>query len=170
MLRAERQAKILQIVRDRGFIENDELMALFKTSHVTIRRDLVNLAEQGLIKLEHGGATSINYLEGMPEPLYETKLYFRAEEKKAIVTQAMTMIKDGDILFLGDEFGQVGGFIGSDSLMMRPESVKGGLFVSVGKEPNGVPEGVLHYRRGPKGFLEILDIIASGRGLARPRQ
>lgn len=100
MLRAERQAKILQLVRDRGFIENDELMKLFNTSHVTIRRDLINLADQGLIKLEHGGATSINYLEGMPEPLYETKLYFRSDQKKAIVLQAMTLIKDGDILFL----------------------------------------------------------------------
>ncbi len=100
MLRAERQAKILQMVRDRGFIQNDELMALFDTSHVTIRRDLINLADQGLIKLEHGGATSINYLEGMPEPLYETKLYFRSEEKKAIAIQAMTFIKDGDILLL----------------------------------------------------------------------
>lgn len=75
-------------------------------------------------------------------------------------------LKLRDIIFLGDEFGLVGGFIGSDSLMMQPKSTRGGLFISVGKEPNGVPPGVLHYRRGPRGFLEILDIIAEGRGAA----
>ena len=100
MLRAERQAKILQMVRDKSFIESDELIRLFETSHVTIRRDLVNLADQGLIRLEHGGATSINYPEGIPEPLYETKLYFRADEKSAIAKHALALIKDGDILFL----------------------------------------------------------------------
>ena len=66
-----------------------------------------------------------------------------------------------------DEFGEVGGFIGSDSLMMRPTSTRGGLFVSVGKEPKGVPPGVLHYRRGPAGFLEMLDAIAEVRQAAR---
>jgi len=70
-----------------------------------------------------------------------------------------------DIVFLGDEYGEVGGFIGSDSLMMIPETLDGGIFISVGSEPNGVPPGVIHYRRGPKGFLKILDIIAEARGM-----
>jgi kojibiose phosphorylase len=74
-----------------------------------------------------------------------------------------------DIIFVGDEFGEVGGFIGSDSLMMRPTSTRGGLFVSVGKEPKGVPPGVVHYRRGPAGFLEMLDAIAEVRQAGRDR-
>lgn len=65
-----------------------------------------------------------------------------------------------DILFAGDEFGEVGGFPGSDSLMMKPPCVAGGVFVSVGKEPNGVPAGVIHWStEGAKGFAEVLQMV-----------
>lgn len=100
MLRAERQAQILQIVREKGSIRNEELIKLLATSHVTIRRDLVSLAKQNLVKLEHGGATSIDFLEGMPEPLYDTKLFVHQEEKNAIARQAASLVKNADILFL----------------------------------------------------------------------
>lgn len=100
MLRAERQAKILQIIREKGSISSDELIKLFNVSHVTIRRDLVALADQKLIILEHGGATSIDYLEGKPEPLYDTKLYIHSDKKTAIAREAIKLIKDGDILIL----------------------------------------------------------------------
>lgn len=100
MLRAERQAKILQIIREKGSISSEELIELFDVSHVTIRRDLVALASQKLIVLEHGGATSIDYLEGKPEPLYDTKLYVHSDKKTAIAREAIKLIKDGDILVL----------------------------------------------------------------------
>lgn len=100
MLRAERQAKILQIIREKGSISSEELIELFDVSHVTIRRDLVALADQSLIVLEHGGATSIDYLEGKPEPLYDTKLYMHSDKKIAVAKEAINLIKDGDILIL----------------------------------------------------------------------
>jgi len=100
MLRAERQAKILQMIREKGSISSEKLIELFNVSHVTIRRDLVELADQKLIILEHGGATSIDFLEGMPEPLYDTKLYVQSNKKIAIAREAVKLIKDGDILIL----------------------------------------------------------------------
>lgn len=63
-------------------------------------------------------------------------------------------ISKRDILFLGDEFGPIDEFEGSDLKMF---CAPGATFVSVGKEPNGVPEGVFHYGRGVRGFLEVLD-------------
>ncbi|HUY99369.1 MAG TPA: hypothetical protein VMU89_03395, partial [Thermomicrobiaceae bacterium] len=50
-------------------------------------------------------------------------------------------IADSDVLIVGDEFGPVGGFVGSDDRLR----VEGGdaIVVSVGPEPNGVPPGVL---------------------------
>ena len=39
MYRVERQAKILQIIKDRGFVEINILANLFKVSLITIRRD-----------------------------------------------------------------------------------------------------------------------------------
>ena len=59
-----------------------------------------------------------------------------------------------EILFLGDEFGPIDQFEGSDFKMF---CAPGAVYISVGKEPNGVPEGVLHYGRGVPGFMEILD-------------
>jgi len=100
MLKAERQAKILQAIRENGFIQSDELIRQFSVSHVTIRRDLVSLADRNLIHLEHGGATSIDFLEGQAEPLYDTKLYVNSEEKTAMAAAAIEMVEDGDIVIL----------------------------------------------------------------------
>jgi trehalose/maltose hydrolase-like predicted phosphorylase/hydroxymethylpyrimidine pyrophosphatase-like HAD family hydrolase len=65
-------------------------------------------------------------------------------------------IDPGDVLFIGDEFGPVGGFEGSDAKMAVP-AAKGATYVSVGMEPNGVPEGVCHMGGGADGFIGIID-------------
>jgi hydroxymethylpyrimidine pyrophosphatase-like HAD family hydrolase len=61
-----------------------------------------------------------------------------------------------DIVFLGDEFGPIAGFDGSDFKMVT-ESASKSLFVSVGKEPKGVPPQVLHIGGGPEMFLKLMD-------------
>jgi hypothetical protein len=61
-----------------------------------------------------------------------------------------------DILFLGDEFGPIAGFDGSDYKMVT-QAASQSVFVSVGKEPNGVPQQVLHVGGGPAMFLELMD-------------
>jgi hydroxymethylpyrimidine pyrophosphatase-like HAD family hydrolase len=66
-------------------------------------------------------------------------------------------IRNEDILFLGDEFGPIGGFDGSD-FRMYSQAARGAVYVSVGKEPNGVPEGVVYFGKGPEGFKEIIDM------------
>jgi kojibiose phosphorylase len=60
-----------------------------------------------------------------------------------------------DILVLGDEFGPVAGFEGSDFRMVVP-ALSGITYVSVGKEPNGVPEGVIRAGGGPRHFVSIM--------------
>jgi len=63
-------------------------------------------------------------------------------------------IPNEDIVFLGDEFGPIDGFAGSD---YKTTGVEGAAYLSVGKEPNGVPDGVLHLGGGVPRFLEFLD-------------
>ena len=65
-------------------------------------------------------------------------------------------IGSGLVLVAGDEFGPLGGVPGSDSLLLVPELGRA-TAVSVGVEPNGVPDGVVHLRGGPDRFLELLD-------------
>ncbi len=72
------------------------------------------------------------------------------------VIAAKRQIANEDILFLGDEFGPIGSFEGSDFKMFS-ERAKGAAYISVGKEPNGVPEGVFYYGKGTEGFKEIID-------------
>ena len=52
-----------------------------------------------------------------------------------------------------DEFQSLAG---SDFKMVSPVA-RGAVYVSVGKEPNGVPDEVMYYGKGTEGFVEIVD-------------
>lgn len=58
------------------------------------------------------------------------------------------------VLVAGDEFGPIAGFPGSDDLLRR--GAPGATIVSVGREPNGVPAGVIHLGGGPESFHTLL--------------
>ncbi len=66
------------------------------------------------------------------------------------------------ILIGGDEFGPIGGATGSDSFMMVHPLVRAPV-VSVGVEPSGVPDGVMHLGGGPARFAELLDVQLTRR-------
>ena len=57
MIRIERQAKILEIIRERSYVENSELARIFQVAQATIRRDLKSLQEQGLVRMDHGSTS-----------------------------------------------------------------------------------------------------------------
>lgn len=69
---------------------------------------------------------------------------------------APAAIPTSDILFVGDEFGPIAGFEGSDYKMFSPKAA-GATYVSVGVEPGGVPEGVIHAGGGVQKFCRIMD-------------
>lgn len=64
-------------------------------------------------------------------------------------------VRPAEIVIVGDEFGPLGGCPGSDSLMIVPEAAEA-TFFSVGPEPTGTPDGVLHLPGGPERFLDFL--------------
>lgn len=73
----------------------------------------------------------------------------------------------GRLVFIGgDEFGPVGGVPGSDSLMVVSELARA-VVASVGVEPSGVPDGVLHLRGGPRWFGRLLDAQIGRRAAKR---
>lgn len=67
-----------------------------------------------------------------------------------------------DVLLVGDEVGTVGGVEGSDARLRTPRT-QDAVFVSVGPEPAGVPEGVIHLRGGPERFIALLGALADWR-------
>jgi trehalose/maltose hydrolase-like predicted phosphorylase len=73
----------------------------------------------------------------------------------------------GELVLLGgDEFGPIGGIAGSDSFMMVHAFARSAV-VSVGVEPDGVPDGVMHLRGGPARFVELLDVQLARRAARR---
>jgi trehalose/maltose hydrolase-like predicted phosphorylase len=59
------------------------------------------------------------------------------------------------VLVGGDEFGTLGALPGSDSLMLVDEA-RGATAVSVGVEPEGIPDGVHRIGGGPPEFIALL--------------
>ena len=100
MIRAERQAKILQIIREREYVENSELGRIFDVTLATVRRDLKDLSEQRLVRIDHGGAYLNDPDAGLVEPLYETKLFVNHEAKRAVGQAAAGLVQDGDAIIL----------------------------------------------------------------------
>jgi trehalose/maltose hydrolase-like predicted phosphorylase len=64
-------------------------------------------------------------------------------------------IQPDEILIAGDEFGPIAGFEGSDYRMVTRLAADATI-VSVGREPNGVPAGVIRLGGGPPEFLRVL--------------
>ncbi|HSL64220.1 MAG TPA: glycosyl hydrolase family 65 protein [Gaiellaceae bacterium] len=76
-------------------------------------------------------------------------------------------IAAGDVLVVGDEFGALGGIRGSDSLLLVPEAA-GAVAASVGREPTGVPGGVVALGGGPDAFAAVLADQLTRRSAGEP--
>ena len=64
-------------------------------------------------------------------------------------------IAPSQVLVAGDEFGPLGGLPGSDSFLLPTDATRA-VAVSVGREPTGVPRGVVELGGGPEAFLGLL--------------
>jgi DeoR/GlpR family transcriptional regulator of sugar metabolism len=100
MLQAERQAKILELLKQKGFIENSKLQEIFEVTPITIRRDIKKLSKQNLIKVVHGGAIYNAEFHPTTEPFYFTKLYLNIDKKEKISDLAIQLIDEGDSIIL----------------------------------------------------------------------
>ena len=100
MHKIERQAKILEIIKKKGFVTYEMLANHFGISIASIRRDLKVLSGQNLARLEYGGVTKINYLHGGDEPIYETKVYINHKQKQGIANFSVGLIKQGETIIL----------------------------------------------------------------------
>lgn len=97
-LAPERLEKIAQLLRERHVVRVQELCRIMGVSPATVRRDLTDMEERGVIRKVHGGAVSAN--PRMAEPLFDDKAAVRAEEKQAIAKAALKLIGANDTVFL----------------------------------------------------------------------
>lgn len=98
MFADERKTRILFLLnRSQSILVSDVAQSL-SVSETTIRRDLQDLEEQGLLKRTHGGAIALEMASF--EPSMVEKADFHAEQKTQIAQQAVSMIQTGDTLLL----------------------------------------------------------------------
>jgi DeoR/GlpR family transcriptional regulator of sugar metabolism len=98
MMAEERRTQILQIVRTEGRARVNELAIRFSSSAVTIRNDLNELHQRGLVLRSHGGAVLPDTVL-RESPVYE-RLKAHSEEKRRIGALAATLIDDGETIIL----------------------------------------------------------------------
>jgi DeoR/GlpR family transcriptional regulator of sugar metabolism len=93
-LARQRQALILERVREQGAVRVADLVRALGVSDMTIRRDLELLQERGLIEKVHGGAAAIEG-SSLFEPGFTAKSNLMQAEKALIAATAATLVAPG---------------------------------------------------------------------------
>lgn len=91
MLKKERQAYILHQVNLHNRVLSSVLCQEISVSEDTIRRDLLELSDEGKLIKVHGGALSPSF----NQLFYTPKTVYSYSQKTAIAKKAISLIKDG---------------------------------------------------------------------------
>ncbi|MBX5048725.1 DeoR/GlpR family DNA-binding transcription regulator [Rhizobium lentis] len=96
MLTTQRKALILDILRRDGQVIAKRVAEDLSLSEDTIRRDLREMAAEGLLKRVHGGAMPLS----LDLPDFTARLSVSSEIKARLGAKAAAMVKPGQMIFL----------------------------------------------------------------------
>lgn len=99
MLNEERRRHILEILNRDGRVLVVDLAKQFRTSQVTIRKDLDALEANGRIHRSHGGALPARE-SALEDPTLREKEKLHRKEKLQIATAAVQMVREGQVVIL----------------------------------------------------------------------
>lgn len=92
-----RKQKILDYICSKGFAAPDELARRHNVAAITVRRDLIRLEKEGLLKRVHGGAVPGN----TPAMTHiRVRMQIASDAKRAIAAAAAALVRPGERLFL----------------------------------------------------------------------
>lgn len=92
--KVNRTNQILELITEEGKIEVAELARRLDVSQVTIRKDLDNLEERGIIRREHGWAVLHNGDD------LSARLAYHYQEKELIARKAAELVQDGESVMI----------------------------------------------------------------------
>lgn len=95
MLKEERQQAIIDLLKRDGKVLAADLISRLNVSEDTIRRDLNDLAESGILQRVHGGA-----LPRAPSLSYEQRVREIDASKRAMAETAARLIHDGQVIIM----------------------------------------------------------------------
>ncbi|MFM9277094.1 DeoR/GlpR family DNA-binding transcription regulator [Paenibacillus jiagnxiensis] len=98
ILSEERKKFILEQLKLEGQVKVAELSAQCEVSEETVRRDLLLLEREGLVKRVYGGAITVK--PSAYEPPYLQRQTVKAEEKERIGRKAAELIASGDTIVI----------------------------------------------------------------------
>ncbi|WP_418595731.1 DeoR/GlpR family DNA-binding transcription regulator [Ponticoccus sp. (in: a-proteobacteria)] len=93
-----RQTEILELLREKRFVDVRTLTERLGVSVATIRRDLAELEGAGQLRRTHGGAVSVSQVA--LDPGYADRAVSNLKEKTRIAETAAAMVQDGDTVML----------------------------------------------------------------------
>ena len=97
MYLTSRHSEIIELARQKGRVEVDDLAARFDVTPQTIRKDLNDLCDRRLLNRIHGGAV---FPSGTANLEYEQRRQIAAAEKAAIGRAAAALVPDDASLFI----------------------------------------------------------------------
>jgi DeoR family glycerol-3-phosphate regulon repressor len=97
MNQTRRSELIVSLIKQRGFMSIDDLVTECNVTPQTIRRDLNQLSESGIISRYHGGAGIAASRENAP---YQDRKTYNKIVKERIADAIANMIPDGASLFI----------------------------------------------------------------------
>lgn len=99
LLADERRQRIAELLAAQGKLKAQALVERFGVSEDTIRRDLIEMAEQGLLRRVHGGALPAA-APVPPRPSWRERLSVDEQEKAALVDALLPSFRGGELLFI----------------------------------------------------------------------
>ena len=102
MLDVERRQQIVVFIEARDGATVAELAERFGVSGATVRRDLAQLGDQGLVERGHGGAVPrrLRRSRKLPELPVLERASLQVEEKRHIGGAAARYVEDGDVIII----------------------------------------------------------------------
>ena len=98
-MRKERLHNIAEYITDNGFVTMEQIRDEFNIAMPTVRKDISELASQGLIEKVYGGAKAkVSPSKNMH--MFKNRRSVRMEAKNEIARKAAEIIDDGDVIYI----------------------------------------------------------------------
>lgn len=135
MFKNERKNEILKILSAQGYMTVAELSKLLYTSESSIRRDLVELEQETVVKRSYGGVElAKSNARSVP---FALRLHSRIREKKQMAEKAAELVGEKDIVFLDQSSSAL--FLAQELFRIRKVTiVTNNLEILCTEQPAGV--------------------------------
>ena len=98
MQKSKRLETIKDYIRTHKDVKISELLPLLDASESTIRRDIKDLAEEGIVKELYGSVVLLE--KNQPDTYLDERIDTKTREKKRIGKKAASEIEDGDFIYI----------------------------------------------------------------------